>query len=87
MKPTKAVYLAALFLGAAMTGMPAAAQNVKITALGSHDGELCPRDVPHAGLNDRDVDAEQFTQRGSQRGVQAHRPIIRATLATCRITP
>jgi L-ascorbate metabolism protein UlaG (beta-lactamase superfamily) len=44
MKHTKAVYLAALFLGAAMTGMPAAAQNVKITPLGSHDGEFCPLD-------------------------------------------
>lgn len=44
MKNTKAVYLAALFLGAAMTGMPAAAQNVKITPLGSHDGEFCPLD-------------------------------------------
>ena len=35
---TKVVFLAALFLGAAL---PAAAQNVKITPLGSHDGELC----------------------------------------------
>ena len=35
------VFLAALFLGAAL---PAAAQNVKITPLGSHDGELCPFD-------------------------------------------
>src|SRR4029453_413566 len=34
-------FLAALFLGAAL---PAAAQNVKITPLGSHDGELCPFD-------------------------------------------
>jgi L-ascorbate metabolism protein UlaG (beta-lactamase superfamily) len=37
----KMVFLAALFLGAAL---PAAAQNVKITSLGSHDGELCPFD-------------------------------------------
>lgn len=44
MKNTKATYLAALFLGAAMTGLPAAAQNVKITPLGSHDGEFCPLD-------------------------------------------
>ena len=35
------VFLAALFLGAAL---PVAAQNVKITPLGSHDGELCPFD-------------------------------------------
>jgi glyoxylase-like metal-dependent hydrolase (beta-lactamase superfamily II) len=34
-------FLAALFLGAAL---PAAAQNVRITPLGSHDGELCPFD-------------------------------------------
>src|SRR5262245_16923643 len=37
----KASYLAVLFLAAAM---PAAAQNVKITPLGSHDGEFCPLD-------------------------------------------
>src|SRR5262245_37812332 len=37
----KLVFLAALFLAAAL---PAAAQNVKITPLGSHDGELCPLD-------------------------------------------
>ena len=35
------LFLAVLFLGAAA---PAAAQNVKITPLGSHDGELCPLD-------------------------------------------
>lgn len=44
MRYTKAVYLAAFFLGAAVAGMPAVSQNVKITGLGSHDGELCPRD-------------------------------------------
>ncbi len=44
MKNTKAVCLAALLVGAAMAGMPAAAQNVKITPLGSHDGEFCPLD-------------------------------------------
>jgi L-ascorbate metabolism protein UlaG (beta-lactamase superfamily) len=44
MKNMKAIYMAALFLGAAMTGMPAAAQNVRITPLGSHDGEFCPLD-------------------------------------------
>jgi hypothetical protein len=37
----KVGFLLALFLGAAL---PAAAQNVKITPLGSHDGELCPFD-------------------------------------------
>ena len=37
----KAVYLAVLLVAAAM---PAAAQNVKITPLGSHDGEFCPLD-------------------------------------------
>lgn len=42
MKYVKTVYLAALFLAAA--AMPAAAQNVKITPLGSHDGEFCPLD-------------------------------------------
>lgn len=41
MKNAKIVFLAALFLG---TALPAAAQNVKITPLGSHDGELCPFD-------------------------------------------
>ena len=44
MRKAKSVYLAALFLGAAITAMPAAAQNVKITPLGSHDGEFCPLD-------------------------------------------
>src|SRR5215468_7351041 len=37
----KMVFLMALFL---VPALPAAAQNVKITALGSHDGELCPFD-------------------------------------------
>ena len=41
MENAKMVFLAALFLGAAL---PAAAQNVKITPLGSHDGEFCPFD-------------------------------------------
>ena len=27
-----------------LSGLPALAQNVKITPLGSHDGELCPFD-------------------------------------------
>jgi len=43
MKP-KAALLGALCLGAASIGTPAAAQNVKITPLGSHDGEFCPLD-------------------------------------------
>lgn len=34
----------ALCLGVATIAMPAAAQNVKITPLGSHDGEFCPLD-------------------------------------------
>jgi L-ascorbate metabolism protein UlaG (beta-lactamase superfamily) len=41
---TKAVFLAALCLGAAAIATPVAAQNVKITPLGSHDGEFCPLD-------------------------------------------
>ena len=40
----KAVYLATLCVGIAAAAMPAAAQNVKITPLGSHDGEFCPLD-------------------------------------------
>ena len=44
MKGTKGVYLAVLIFGAAMGAVPAAAQNVKITPLGSHDGEFCPLD-------------------------------------------
>jgi len=35
------LFLAGFFLAAAL---PAVAQNVKITPLGSHDGELCPFD-------------------------------------------
>ena len=41
MRKSKAVVLAVLLLAAAL---PAAAQNVKITSLGSHDGEFCPLD-------------------------------------------
>lgn len=41
MEKAKIIFLAALFLAAAL---PASAQNVKITPLGSHDGELCPFD-------------------------------------------
>ena len=37
----KTAYLAMLFVGIAAVGIPAAAQNVKITPLGSHDGEFC----------------------------------------------
>ena len=44
MTRAKAVLLAAFFLGTGMNGLPAAAQNVKITPLGSHDGEFCPLD-------------------------------------------
>src|SRR5258708_26547803 len=44
MRKTKAICLGALVLGAAMTALPVAAQNVKITPLGSHDGEFCPLD-------------------------------------------
>ncbi len=44
MKTTKAAFGAMLFLGIAVSSLPAAAQNVKITPLGSHDGELCPLD-------------------------------------------
>lgn len=40
----KAALVGALFLGAAAIGTPVAAQNVKITPLGSHDGEFCPLD-------------------------------------------
>ena len=40
----KTACLAMLFVGIAAAGMPAAAQNVKITPLGSHDGEFCPLD-------------------------------------------
>jgi glyoxylase-like metal-dependent hydrolase (beta-lactamase superfamily II) len=40
----KAAYLATLCVGIAAAAMPAAAQNVKITPLGSHDGEFCPLD-------------------------------------------
>jgi L-ascorbate metabolism protein UlaG (beta-lactamase superfamily) len=40
----KAACLAAFLASAAMAGLPAAAQNVKITPLGSHDGEFCPLD-------------------------------------------
>lgn len=43
-KRNTAAPLAAFFLGAALAGLPAAAQNVKITPLGSHDGEFCPLD-------------------------------------------
>lgn len=41
MRKTTAIILAAFGLAAAL---PAAAQNVKITPLGSHDGEFCPLD-------------------------------------------
>ncbi len=44
MKTTKAAFGAMLFLGIAVSSLPAAAQNVKITPLGSHDGEFCPLD-------------------------------------------
>src|SRR4029079_2360649 len=40
----KPVYLATLCIGIAAAALPAAAQNVKITPLGSHDGEFCPFD-------------------------------------------
>ena len=35
---------AALIIGLALGGSAAWAQNVKVTPLGSHDGELCDRD-------------------------------------------
>ncbi len=41
MRKMKAIVLAVFLLSAAM---PAAAQNVRITPLGSHDGEFCPLD-------------------------------------------
>jgi glyoxylase-like metal-dependent hydrolase (beta-lactamase superfamily II) len=41
---TKRVLCATAILIGALTGPPALAQNVKITPLGSHDGELCPFD-------------------------------------------
>jgi L-ascorbate metabolism protein UlaG (beta-lactamase superfamily) len=41
MRKAKAVCWVALCLGTAFAAMPAAAQNVKITPLGSHDGEFC----------------------------------------------
>ena len=46
MKKLPASWLAALGVGCAATLMafPAASQNVKITPLGTHDGELCSRD-------------------------------------------
>ena len=44
MNKGKAGLLAAVFLGAAISALPALAQNVKITPLGSHDGEFCPLD-------------------------------------------
>jgi L-ascorbate metabolism protein UlaG (beta-lactamase superfamily) len=44
MGKAKAVMVAALVLGTVMSGRPAEAQNVKITPLGSHDGEFCPLD-------------------------------------------
>ncbi len=44
MTKAKAALFAAFILGAAINGLPAAAQNVKITPLGSHDGEFCPLD-------------------------------------------
>jgi len=37
-------WLAALGCAAAFIAQPALAQNVKVTPLGSHDGELCPQD-------------------------------------------
>lgn len=40
----KSVILAAIGCAAAMIAMPAVAQNVKVTPLGSHDGEFCPQD-------------------------------------------
>lgn len=44
MRTIKVSCAAALVLAAALAGAPAAAQNVKITPLGSHDGEFCPLD-------------------------------------------
>ncbi|MGH6629906.1 MAG: MBL fold metallo-hydrolase [Burkholderiales bacterium] len=44
MRNVKSACLGALVVGAALTALPAAAQNVKITSLGSHDGEFCPLD-------------------------------------------
>jgi L-ascorbate metabolism protein UlaG (beta-lactamase superfamily) len=44
MKTSKTALLATFILSSALAGLPAAAQNVKITSLGSHDGELCPLD-------------------------------------------
>ena len=41
---TKAALCATVILIGGLTGLPALAQNVKITPLGSHDGELCPFD-------------------------------------------
>ena len=41
---TKSALSATVILIGALTGLPALAQNVKITPLGSHDGELCPFD-------------------------------------------
>lgn len=40
----KALVMAAIGCTAAMMAMPAGAQNVKVTPLGSHDGEFCPQD-------------------------------------------
>ena len=44
MKKAKIGSCAALVLGVTFAALPAAAQNVKITPLGSHDGEFCPLD-------------------------------------------
>ena len=41
---TKTALFAMVILIGALTGLPASAQTVKITPLGSHDGELCPFD-------------------------------------------
>ena len=41
---TKSALSVAVILSGALTGVPALAQNVKITPLGSYDGELCPFD-------------------------------------------
>ena len=40
----KSVLCVTVTLIAVLSGLPALAQNVKITPLGSHDGELCPFD-------------------------------------------
>ena len=44
MRKSSMVWMAVAVLTAAMGAQPAGAANVKVTPLGSHDGELCPQD-------------------------------------------